>query len=347
MKELEEYLNSKIGLTNNKNLEALHRFFTKDQLENLMDKTIAIVGTNGKTSTANFIYNLLGKEEKQVLMFTSPHLVNFQERIQSHSNINFDYISRIVHDFEIENNITLGYFETLFLIACKAFLDNEMDYFICEAGIGGVLDTTSIIQSKNVVLTNIGRDHQELLGYTDLEVLDQKIENDLIDKDIDRKVSRTQNRALASSQISLKNSLILLFFLLIIGLIILLQLNYEAIVLGLVITPLIILYPLAKRFFFLPQLILALTYNWGCFIGWVAMGSNVPFSSVLILYVSLIFWTLTYDTIYATQDEKEDKELKLYSSTLFFGAGRMIILNLIIFFSSLWTTVYTYVFNFI
>ena len=175
MKELEEYLNSKIGLTINKNLDVLHRFFTEPELDNLMNKTISIVGTNGKSSTANFVYQLLSNEITKVLMFTSPHLVNFSERIQSNSEIKFDYLTGIIQDFESGNNITLGYFETLFLIACKAFLDNEMDYFICEAGIGGVLDTPSVIQSKNVVLTNIGRDHQDLLGYTDLEVLDQKI----------------------------------------------------------------------------------------------------------------------------------------------------------------------------
>ena len=175
MKELEEYLNSKIGLTINKNLDVLHRFFTEPELNNLMNTTISIVGTNGKSSTANFVYQLLSNEITKVLMFTSPHLVNFSERIQSNSEIKFDYLTGIIQDFESGNNITLGYFETLFLIACKAFLDNEMDYFICEAGIGGKLDTTSVIQSKNVVLTNIGRDHQELLGDTAHKVLHQKI----------------------------------------------------------------------------------------------------------------------------------------------------------------------------
>ena len=175
MKELEEYLSSKIGLTINKNLDVLHRFFTEPELDNLMNKTISIVGTNGKSSTANFVYQLLSNEITKVFMFTSPHLVNFSERIQSNSEIKFDYLAGIIQDFESGNNITLGYFETLFLIACKAFLDNEMDYFICEAGIGGKLDTTSVIQSKNVVLTNIGRDHQELLGDTAHKVLDQKI----------------------------------------------------------------------------------------------------------------------------------------------------------------------------
>ena len=61
MKELEKYLNSKIGISNNKNLELLKLFFTKSQLDDLSNRTIAVVGTNGKTSTVNFIHQLLKK----------------------------------------------------------------------------------------------------------------------------------------------------------------------------------------------------------------------------------------------------------------------------------------------
>ena len=173
--ELEKYLNSKIGISNNKNLELLKLFFTKSQLDDLSNRTIAVVGTNGKTSTVNFIHQLLKKNNKSSLMFTSPHLVEYTERIQSDKNLNLQSNLDLVKDFEEKNNTVLGYFETLFLLASQLFLDSELDYFVSEAGIGGKLDTTSVIQSKNVVLTSIGKDHQDLLGYTDHEVLNQKI----------------------------------------------------------------------------------------------------------------------------------------------------------------------------
>ena len=175
MKELEKYLNSKIGISNNKNLELLKLFFTQSQLDDLSNRTIAVVGTNGKTSTVNFIHQLLKKNNKSSLMFTSPHLVEYTERIQSDKNLNLESNLDLVKDFEEKNNTILGYFETLFLLASQLFLDSELDYFVSEAGIGGKLDTTSVIQSKNVVLTSIGKDHQDLLGYTDHEVLNQKI----------------------------------------------------------------------------------------------------------------------------------------------------------------------------
>jgi dihydrofolate synthase/folylpolyglutamate synthase len=175
LKELEKYLNSKIGISNNKNLELLKLFFTKSQLADLSNRTIAVVGTNGKTSTVNFIHQLLKKNNKSSLMFTSPHLVEYTERIQSDKNLNLESNLDLVKDFEEKNNTILGYFETLFLLASQLFLDSELDYFVSEAGIGGKLDTTSVIQSQNVVLTSIGKDHQDLLGYTDHEVLNQKI----------------------------------------------------------------------------------------------------------------------------------------------------------------------------
>ena len=151
--------------------------------------------------------------------------------------------------------------------------------------------------------------------------------NDLLDRDIDMKVQRTQTRPLVSNSLSIKKSIICLITLLGIGLIVLTQLNLPSIVLALVIVPLVFLYPLAKRYFFLPQFILAFTYNWGCLIGWSSLDSPSGFSDVSLLFISLILWTIIYDTVYATQDEEDDKKLSLKSSAILFGKSKLIILN--------------------
>lgn len=154
--------------------------------------------------------------------------------------------------------------------------------------------------------------------------------NDLLDRDIDNKVHRTQTRPLVSNALSIKNSIICLIALLSIGLFVLLQLNLPSIILALVIVPLVFLYPLAKRYFFLPQFVLAFTYNWGCLIGWSSLESPSRFTEILLLFFSLVSWTITYDTVYATQDEDDDKKLSLNSSALLFGKYKMVILNFLI-----------------
>ena len=154
--------------------------------------------------------------------------------------------------------------------------------------------------------------------------------NDLLDRDIDKKVRRTQNRPLVSNSLSIKNSIILLIVLLSIGLIVLTQLNLPSIILALVIVPLVFLYPLAKRYFFLPQFVLAFTYNWGCFIGWSSLESPSRFKEISILFLSLVLWTIIYDTVYATQDEYDDRKLSLKSSALLFGKYKLVILNFLI-----------------
>ncbi|NCV53556.1 MAG: hypothetical protein EBW59_02060 [Betaproteobacteria bacterium] len=133
------------------------------------------MGTNGKTSTAMFLKNFMDKNNISSLLFTSPHLVSYKERIESSEEIEFDDFYEQIKFFENKHNLELGYFETLFLVSCLAFLNSSYEYFICEAGIGGKLDTTSILQAKNVVLTNIGFDHTELLGDTHDSILKEKI----------------------------------------------------------------------------------------------------------------------------------------------------------------------------
>ena len=175
MTNLKNYLEAKVKSRGNKNLSYLSSFFSETELSILSEKTISIVGTNGKSSTANNIAMLLKRLDKSYISFTSPHLLDHKERITAHKDLNLNQYIQHLENFELENNIILGYFESTFLIAAKAFLHNELDYFICEAGIGGKFDTTSIIQSKTVVLTSIGLDHTDILGNKITDILDQKI----------------------------------------------------------------------------------------------------------------------------------------------------------------------------
>jgi len=181
-----QYLYKKSLSRSNKNLEVIRKFFTTDQLQYLSYSSVSIIGTNGKTSTATVLNELLHAEGLKTCLFTSPHLVTLNERIQINKDLinNTDlekYLSKII-SFEKKHKITLGYFESLFLIAASYFIDNELDIFIVEAGIGGRLDTTSIISSRIVCLTNVSLDHTELLGNSIQEILLEKI---LISQKID------------------------------------------------------------------------------------------------------------------------------------------------------------------
>jgi len=175
LSKFEKYLESKINQVKNKNLIHLDNIFTHAELSRLRNNSISVVGTNGKTSTAMFLKIFMDRNNISSLLFTSPHLVSYKERIESSEEIDFDEFYEQIKFFENKNNLELGYFETLFLISCLTFLNSTNEYFICEAGIGGKLDTTSILQAKTVVLTNIGLDHVELLGDTHESILGEKI----------------------------------------------------------------------------------------------------------------------------------------------------------------------------
>jgi len=173
------YLLQKSSSNSNKNLEILGQFFSKDERKILSKRSVSIVGTNGKTTTATVLNEILFRSGLKTTLFTSPHLVTLNERIQVNQDqiedTDLDKGMQKIRNFEETNNIVLGYFESIFLIAARYFLDENLDIFIAEAGIGGRLDTTSLLNSKTVCLTNIGLDHTELLGSTIQEILTEKI----------------------------------------------------------------------------------------------------------------------------------------------------------------------------
>tara|TARA_B100001057_G_C22851597_1_gene951170 strand:+ start:25 stop:879 length:855 start_codon:yes stop_codon:yes gene_type:complete len=141
--------------------------------------------------------------------------------------------------------------------------------------------------------------------------------NDIVDKDFDKKVERTRNRPIASGKISIKQSLIYVIALCLIAFLILLQFNNLTIFLGISSMLLAFSYPFMKRITYWPQLFLGITFNWGIVMAWASLNNSIS-TEILVLYLSAIFWTLGYDTIYGAQDMSDDEIIGVKSTAIKF-----------------------------
>ncbi len=141
--------------------------------------------------------------------------------------------------------------------------------------------------------------------------------NDIVDRDFDKKVERTKNRPLASGQISVNRSLIYVCLLCLSAFAILMQFNLFTIYLGMFSMIFAFSYPFMKRVTYWPQLFLGLTFNWGIIMAYTAVNGDISIN-VILLYLSAIFWTLGYDTIYGAQDIKDDEIIGVKSTSIKF-----------------------------
>lgn len=143
-------------------------------------KSIHITGTNGKGSTSYYLNNLLIAGGNKVGLFTSPFVIEFNERIQLNSrNIsNTDlayYVNRIVLIEESHGpDFFLTEFEYLVVIAFQYFADQKVDYAIIETGIGAKRDKTNVIKPILTMITSIGMDHADLIGPTIKDITIEK-----------------------------------------------------------------------------------------------------------------------------------------------------------------------------
>ncbi|NMJ40316.1 4-hydroxybenzoate octaprenyltransferase [Roseomonas sp. JC162] len=142
--------------------------------------------------------------------------------------------------------------------------------------------------------------------------------NDLWDRDLDRQVERTAGRPLASGAVRPKQALAFLLGLLLVSLLILVQLPWAAILLGVLSLVPIALYPLAKRLTDWPQAVLGVVFSWAAPMGYASATGGLD-AAAIALWAAGFFWILGYDTIYAHQDREDDALVGIRSTALRFG----------------------------
>jgi 4-hydroxybenzoate polyprenyltransferase len=142
--------------------------------------------------------------------------------------------------------------------------------------------------------------------------------NDLWDRDLDRQVERTAGRPLASGALRARHALVFLALVLAAALLILLQLNRTAQLLGVASLLPVVLYPLAKRVTDWPQAVLGVIFSWAAPMGYAAVTGGLDLAAIA-LWAAGFFWILGYDTIYAHQDREDDALVGIRSSALRLG----------------------------
>lgn len=139
-------------------------------------KTIHVAGTNGKGSVSHFLASIFQSQGYKTGLYTSPHLVDFGERIRVNGEmINRDYVVNFVEQsIEIFEHIQPSFFEATMSMAFNYFADQQVDIAIIEVGLGGRLDSTNVISPIISVITNISFDHMNLLGNTLAQIASEK-----------------------------------------------------------------------------------------------------------------------------------------------------------------------------
>ena len=143
-------------------------------------KVVHVAGTNGKGSVSNMLASCLAASGLKVGLYTSPHILDFRERIRIVTDKSYrlipkeDVWSFIGQWQDTFDHLDMSFFEITTILALNWFADREVDIVVLETGLGGRLDSTNIVSPVLSVITNIGLDHCDMLGGTLPEIAFEK-----------------------------------------------------------------------------------------------------------------------------------------------------------------------------
>jgi dihydrofolate synthase/folylpolyglutamate synthase len=148
-------------------LERVNQVASKAQLAQLPGKVVLIAGTNGKGSTARILEQLILAQGFSVAVYSSPHLLLFNERLRINNQDVADnmLLTAFAEVEALRGNTALSYFEFTTLVAFSVLKQHPVDFCLIEVGLGGRLDATNIITPDLSVITTIDLDHQDWLGH--------------------------------------------------------------------------------------------------------------------------------------------------------------------------------------